>query len=166
MTRPNRFATAVAAALVTGAVAVPAIAGVGLPDASKEHWTSHTITEGRLAQINAKGEGRFAVYCTPGDKKGAIFYREPAAARDEVRADGDKIDVTFTFDGNEQISRTMTWNEAGQYWTDPFGPNSQLAEAMKRYYDVRINVKGHQGVDSDFTLKDSWKSIETMFSGC
>uniref|UniRef100_UPI00261F85CE hypothetical protein n=1 Tax=uncultured Nocardioides sp. TaxID=198441 RepID=UPI00261F85CE len=40
-------AYAVAAALVTGAVAVPAIAGVGLPDASKEHWTSHTITEGR-----------------------------------------------------------------------------------------------------------------------
>ncbi|SFH91891.1 hypothetical protein [Albimonas pacifica] len=166
MTRPNRFATAIVAALTAGAVAGPALAGIGLPEASKEHWTAHTITEGRLAQINAKGEGRFAVYCMPGDKKGAIFYREPAAARDEVRAAGDKIDVVFTFDGANKIERTMTWNEEGQYWTDPFGPNSPLADHMKRYYEVRINVKGHKGVDSDFTLKDSWRSIETMFSGC
>ena len=166
MTRPNRFALGIAAALAAGAVAVPAMAGVGLPDASKDHWTAHTITEGHLAQINAKGEGRFAVYCTPGDKKGSVFYRTPAAARDEVRAGGDKLDVVFTFDGTEKIERTMTWNEAGEYWTDPFGPNSSLAEAMKRYYDVRINVKDHLGVESDFTLKDSWKSIEAMFAGC
>lgn len=166
MTRPNRIFTSVVAAMAVAGAALPAVAGVGLPDASKDHWTTHAVQGGQLAQINAKGEGRFAVTCTAGDKKGAVFYRVPAAARDEIRAAGDKMDVVFTFDGKEKIDRTLTWNAEGEYWTDPFGPNSSLAEAMKRYYDVRINVKGHAGVESDFTLKDSWKSIEAMFAGC
>ena len=166
MTR-NRFVpAALAAAMLTASAAAPALAAMKLPEASKTNWTAHKVEGGSIAQINARGEGRFAVMCEKGDRKGSIFYRVPMAAREEVRAAGDRMNVVFTFDKDEKIERTMSWDQEGRYWTDPFGPNSTLAELMKKSYDVRINVKGHPGVDSEFTLKDSWKSIEAMFAGC
>ena len=167
MTRPNRIALGLAAAATAVSVAAaPALAGMSLPEASNAHWTEQAVTGGHIAQIKGRGEGRFAVACTPGDKNGQIIYRVAAPARDEVRKAGDVLPVTFTFDNDEKIERRLHWVEDGAYWTDPFRPSSPLSMAMRKSYNVRINAKDHAGVVSEFTLKDSYKSIEAMFAGC
>ncbi|SFH91912.1 hypothetical protein [Albimonas pacifica] len=159
----NRLAAAMVAGVMAVAAAAPAWA-VNLPEAKRDVWTSHKISRGAIAQVNSRGEGRFAVVCNKTDRKGYLVYLLPK--EDRGRITGGSIDVTFNFDkGRNRINRTLTWDPDG-FYTDPFGPNSPLADWMKRAYDVRINVKGHKGVASDFSLKNSWVSITRMFEIC
>ncbi|WP_339949414.1 hypothetical protein [uncultured Albimonas sp.] len=161
------MAKRLAAAMIAGVVAISAVApawAVTLPDARRDVWTAHKINRGAIAQVNSAGEGRFAVVCNKADRKGFLVYLLPA--EDRGRLKGGSIDVVFNFDkGRNKISRTLTWDAEG-YFTDPFGPRSDLAEWMKRAYDVKINVKGQKGVASDFSLKNSWASITRMFEIC
>lgn len=172
---PTLFAASVLALGAAGAASAQSAStsetgqGRALPPASTEHWTHHADTDvidGAVAQINAKGEGRFAVMCEMGDRKGMIAYRTPAPARDEVRDGDGPITVTFTFDGGNELNRDLTWNAEGRYWVGPFGPNSRLAERMQKAYEVVINVKDHPGVRSEFTLDGSFDAIEKMFATC
>ncbi|MDF2233499.1 hypothetical protein P2H44_13140 [Albimonas sp. CAU 1670] len=156
-----------AATVLAGIMAVSAVApawAVNLPDARRDVWTAHKINRGAIAQVTSKGEGRFAVVCNKTDRKGYLVYVLPAADRGAIQ--GGSIDVVFNFDkGRNKISRTLSWDPDG-FYTDPFGPKSELTEWMKRAYDVKINVKGHKGVASEFSLKNSWVSITKMFEIC
>ena len=159
----KRLAAAMLAGLMAATAAAPGWA-VNLPDAKRDVWTAHKINRGAIAQVNSKGEGRFAVVCNKADRKGFLVYVLPA--EDRGRIQGGSIDVVFNFDkGRNKISRTLTWDPDG-FYTDPFGPKSELTEWMKRAYDVKINVKGKKGVASEFSLKDSWVSITRMFEIC
>lgn len=158
-----------AAALLAGAMGLAAAAPAwalpaDLPPAKRDVWTADKIKRGAIAQVTSPGEGRFAVVCNKSDRRGYFAYMVPADQRGAIR--GGSIDVVFNFDkGRNKISRTLTWDPDG-FYTDPFGEKSELAEWMKRAYDVKINVKGHKGVESNFSLKNSWVSITRMFEIC
>ncbi|MEC9433198.1 MAG: hypothetical protein VYD87_09850, partial [Pseudomonadota bacterium] len=144
--------------------------GFKLGEAEIGRWTERPVTaddgaKGAVAQVNARGEGRFAVVCMPGDR-GAVAYRAPLKMREALLAEGDRLTVDFIFDGKDTISRQLAWNEAGRYWTGPFAPESALAERMKKAMAVTIDVKGFDGVASEFSLDNSWRSIEAMFNDC
>ena len=143
--------------------------GFKLGEAELDRWTERPVSaggsKGAVAQVNARGEGRFAVVCMEGDR-GALAYRAPLKMREALLASGDTLTVDFIFDGSQVISRTMAWNEQGRYWTGPFGPDSALADRMKKALAVTIDVKGFDGVASEFSLDNSWRSIEAMFNDC
>lgn len=161
------FAAAPLLALSLGFGAAQAQVGDDLPRAKTDVWTAEKYRNGAVAQVNADGDGRFAVVCTQQDFRGRIIYLPPAGDRKEIRNSGNEIKVIFNFDkGRNKITRDLTWEPDGNYWTGPFGPNSPLADWMKRAYNVRINVLQHEGVFSNFSLKDSFKSVTRMFDIC
>lgn len=173
MLRPVALALAVALPLGLTAAAQPA-EEAQLPAVGTEVWAAERLSagappgiNGAIAQIRApRGEGRFAVICARGDARGTVAFRPPTEARPALREAGDALRVRFQFDNGETIIRNLEWNDAGRYWTGAFGPNSELAEQMKRRMSVTVNVLDHPGVASDFTLIGSFRAIEAMFAMC
>jgi hypothetical protein len=142
-----------------------------LPPAQTDRWTQHTLpvveVTGAMAQINARGEGRFAVTCEMGDRKGRIAYRLPVGVRDEIREGREMLDVTFTFDGpGNPRRREMTWDPEARMWVGPFGTDSPLADLMRKSMTMKISVDEFPAVESEFTLQGSWKAIDEMFRTC
>lgn len=166
-------AAALAAALILcGGAAVAQDVSDGLPPASAKNWTSERLTRdkppginGAIAQVRGKGEGRFAIVCRKGERKAMMAFLPPKAERKRIDEGDDVLDVTFTFDGDEQVNRKLRQTDP-PFWTGDFGPSSRLAKLMKQTYRVNVNARRYPGVDSDYTLDKSWVSIEEMFAIC
>jgi len=168
------FVLAAALAALFGApTAAQDIDDAILPKAKAGSWTAERLRKadppfinGAIAQVRGNGEGRFAIICERGDDKGIMVYRAPKDARETLEAKGEEIRVVFTFDRDRQVTRKMSWNADGRFWQATFGADSRIARLMKQKFDVVVNPKGAQGVSSDFSLKNSWRSIEAMFGMC
>ncbi|HKK35989.1 MAG TPA: hypothetical protein VJ994_06835 [Paracoccaceae bacterium] len=144
-----------------------------LPRAYVDEWTMEPLDpryapyiDGALAQVRAKGEGRLAVICEPGDERAYALYRAPAAHRDALRAEGDTIKVQYAFDDGTTIPREFEWDVAGRYWRGPFGDDSRLANLMKSERSVTVSPLALEDVESVFPLANSWKSISAAFERC
>ncbi|MEM6744987.1 MAG: hypothetical protein AAF676_14830 [Pseudomonadota bacterium] len=144
----------------------------GLPRASVDRWTAERLTpneppfiNGAIAQVRGRGEGRFAILCRRGQRRGLMAYLPPRNIRDGMLRSRETLNVTFTFDDGSTIKRRLQLTDP-PFWTGNFGPRSRIARKMKSELRVTLDARNHPGVESTYTLNRSWASIEQMFALC